>query len=146
MIKPQFPYLNNQLIISSDRVLLHSKTDAIFLFGKGAVSLSSPATINLDSSEKVLIDSPKIELGSRAEEEGEPVVLGRSLNTQLIAMLTQLEAVGLQLNCVSDDPKELGAAMQSIRNAGDTLYQEAARLKLLLSNNSPILSNTTYTK
>jgi hypothetical protein len=65
MIKPAFPFKEKQIILTSNRVMIHSNSDAIFLFGKGAVSLSSPQTINLDSKERVLINSPKIELGRR---------------------------------------------------------------------------------
>jgi len=92
--EPKFPYKGNQLILSSDRVLLHSKSDAIFLFGKQAVSLSSTKTINLDAFDKVLIDCKIIELGSKAQTLGQPVVLGRNLNTQLTVLLTNLANAG----------------------------------------------------
>ena len=72
--KPQFPYKGDQIILSSDRVLLHSKNDSVFLFGKQAVSLSSTKTINLDAIDKVLISTNKIELGNEAEALGEPLV------------------------------------------------------------------------
>ena len=83
MYTPQFPYKGNQVILTSDRVMIHSKNDAIFIFGKQAVSLSSPQTINLDASQKILLDSPKIELGHKAETDGEPVILGKTFNRQL---------------------------------------------------------------
>jgi hypothetical protein len=146
MLEPSFPFLGKQIILTTDRVTLHSKTDGIFLFGKGVVALSSPATINLDSNEKVLIDSPKIELGSKAEALGEPVVLGRQLNQQLLSLCIQMTIAGSLLNCVSDDPKELGSSMQFIRDAGYSLAQEASRLRDLLVGISPILSTTTYTR
>lgn len=146
MLEPSFPFLGKQIILTTDRVTLHSKTDGIFLFGKGVVALSSPATINLDSNEKVLIDSPKIELGAQAEAFGEPVVLGRQLNQQLIALCQQLEIAGNRLKKVSDDPKTIGASMQNIRNAGRVISKESKRLKGLLIGISPILSTTTYTR
>jgi len=65
--KPVFPYKGNQLILSSERVTLHAKNDAIFLFGKKAVGLSSTNTINLDASNKVIVAAPVIELGNKAE-------------------------------------------------------------------------------
>ena len=90
MFKPVFPYKGNQLILTSDRVTLHSKTDAIFLFGKEAVSLSSVKTINLDSKEKILLDSKIIELGPKAQTLGEPIILGETFTTQLILLLNNL--------------------------------------------------------
>lgn len=146
MLNPSFPFLGNQIILTTDRVTLHSKTDGIFLYGKGVVALSSPGTINLDSNEKVLIDSPKIELGAQAEALGEPVVLGRQLNQQLISLYNQLYIVGSFLSSVSDDPKELGISMQNIRIAGIALKDETDRLRNLLIGVSPILSTTTYTR
>ena len=146
MLKPKFPYLNNQLILSSDRVLLHSKTDAIFLFGKAAISLSSPATINLDSSEKVLIDSPKIELGRKAESDGNPIVKGTELTLILRQLLQQLQNASMLMAQVSES--DLGASMQAIASAGQIINAESARITNVLGltpETNPILSKTTFT-
>ena len=51
--KLEFPFTGPQVILSSDRILLHSKKDAIILAGKRAVSLCSTETINLDAKEKI---------------------------------------------------------------------------------------------
>lgn len=142
--KPEFPYKGEQIILSSDRVLLHSKNDSIFLFGKKAVSLSSTKTINLDATDKVLISTNKIELGTEAEALGEPVVLGRTLNTQLTILLSILETVGKNLSNASES--DLAGTMTLITGAGTALAGEAARLRGLLVGESQILSKTTYTR
>jgi hypothetical protein len=144
MYNPQFPYKGDQIILSSDRVMLYSKNDAIFLFGKKAVSLSSPRTINLDANDGVLIYTNKIELGTNAEALGEPLVLGRTLNTQLIVFLSVLQTVGNQLANASES--NLAATMTLITGAGTALAGEAGRLKGLLEGESQILSQTTYTR
>ena len=143
MFVPQFPYKGNQIILSSDRVTLHSKTDAIFLFGKQAVSLSSPQTINLDASQKVLIDSPKIELGHKAELEGEPVVLGEKLNEQLSIMTNAMLTAAVFLKQVSSE--DLGASMESIRGAARILYDAAQNANAYIDNRLT-LSQNTFTK
>lgn len=146
MLKPQFPYLDNQLILSSDRIVLYSKSDAIFLFGKGAVSLSSPQTINLDSNEKVLIDSPKIELGKKAEADGNPVILGTELTLVLRQLLGQLQNASMLMAQVSES--DIGASMQAIASAGQIINAESARLVNVLGltpETNPILSKTTFT-
>lgn len=143
MYKPEFPYKGNQVIITSDRVMLHSKNDAIFIFGKQAVSLSSPQTINLDATQKVLIDSPKIELGRKAEVDGEPVVLGIKLNDQLFDLTIAIQTAAVMLKQASTT--DLGAAMQSIRNAADILYNAAQTSKAYIDN-KVILSQNTFTK
>jgi hypothetical protein len=140
MYSPQFPYKSDQVIISSDRVLLHSKNDAIFLFGKQAVSLSSPQTINLDASQKVLIDSPKIELGHKAEQDGEPVVLGEKLNEQLLDLTIAIQTAAVMLSQASTT--NLGAAMQSIRNAGQILYDASENSKVYIQEKITLSKNT----
>lgn len=143
MFKPEFPYKGNQVIITSDRVMLHSKNDAIFIFGKQAVSLSSPQTINLDATQKVLIDSPKIELGRKAEVDGEPVVLGNKLNDQLLDLTIAIQTAAIMLKQASTT--DLGTAMQSIRNAADILYGAAQNSRAYIEN-KVILSQNTFTK
>lgn len=145
MYTPQFPYKGNQLILTSDRVMIHSKNDAIFIFGKQAVSLSSPLTINLDASQKVLIDSPKIELGHKAEVDGEPVILGKTFNRQLTQLLDELAAAGTMLAQVSTT--NLGASMQYISIAGSKINQQATILADIVRDpNSIVLSKNTFTK
>ena len=143
MYTPKFPYKGNQLILSSERVLLHAKSDAIFLFGKQAVSLSSTKTINLDAVDKVLIDCKIIELGHNAKELGHPVVLGKHLNSQLIALLTQLADAGMLMAQASET--DLAGSMQLIASAGDVINKEASRLVQVLSSKF-ILSKNTFTR
>lgn len=143
MFVPQFPYKGNQIILSSDRVTLHSKIDGIFLFGKQVVSLSSPQTINLDASQKVLIDSPKIELGHKAELEGEPVVLGKKLNEQLSILTNAMLTAGVFLKQVSSE--NLGASMESIRDAARVLHDAAQNANAYIDNRLT-LSQNTFTK
>lgn len=145
MFKPEFPYKSNQIILSSDRVTLHSKSDAIFLFGKQAVSLSTTNTINLDAINGVKIDSPSIELGREAKVLGEPIVLGRTLTIQLEVLLSNIMQAGAELRKVSSENAQLGASMQSIAGAGKLLYNAAQSLQTSLSAES-ILSKNTFTR
>jgi hypothetical protein len=143
MYKPEFPYKGNQLILSSERLLLHAKSDAIFLFGKQAVSLSSTMTINLDAVDKVLIDCKVIELGAKAQTLGQPVILGRNLNTQLSLLLKEIANAGTLMAQASET--DLGASMQLIANAGQIINKEASRLSQVL-NSGFILSKNTFTR
>jgi hypothetical protein len=143
MYKPEFPYKSDQVIISSNRVILHSKQDSIFLFGKQSVGLSSTKTINLDAVEKVLIDSPKIELGHQAEASGQPVVLGRDLNTQLRVFAETVSQASVLLAQAAES--NLGASMQQIATAGQ-IMKGACDTILNVLNSGVILSKNTYTK
>lgn len=151
MLNPQFPYKGNQIVLSSDRIILHSKEDAIFVFGKEAIGLSSTKTINLDANEKVLIACDKIELGYKAETLGEPVVLGKQLNDELIILLDALSTAGDQLK--NANATNLGTAMIAVHSAGLQISLACNRLKDLLNRktrsgktNSLILSKNTFTR
>ena len=143
MFKPVFPYTGNQLILTSDRVTLHSKTDAIFLFGKQAVSLSSTKTINLDANEGIKLYSPIIELGPNARAQGQPVVLGRNLNQQLISLLSALSNASMLMSQASES--DLASSMQYLASAGKLINEEANRLAQTLQTDF-ILSKNTFTR
>lgn len=144
MIIPEFPYKGNQIILTSDRVTLHSKKDGVFLFGKATVGLSSVGTINLDSKEKVLVDAPKIELGNKAEQFGEPIPLGNSLQSVLSDMN---EVLNLLSNAMSKangtDDTSTALSLTTIQVAGSMSMISIKNIQSKLQN---ILSQTTYTK
>jgi hypothetical protein len=145
MFKPVFPYKDNQLILTSDRVTIHSKSDAIFLFGKQAVSLSSTKTINLDANEGIKLYSNIVELGPNAKTDGEPLLLAKTFNRQLLTLLEELAAVGTLLGQASES--DLGATMQYIASAGKKINSEATRLgDIIRDPNSIVLSKNTFTR
>lgn len=147
MLNPQFPYRGNQIIISSDRLLFHSKQDAIFLFGKQMIALSSTQTINLDAKEKVLIDCDKIELGNKAEELGSPVLKGKILLDQLQLLLIDLQQAASLLQTVSET--DSGGSFQNIAQAGNLIFSSCQKAVGIFKNeNHPQnpLSKNTYTR
>lgn len=145
MYIPVFPYKGNQLILTSDRVTLHAKNDAIFLLGKQAVGLSSPNTINLDAGKKIILAGPVIELGNKAQTLGEPVVLGNTLNQTLLTLLDALEALASQLAQASTSKP--GATAQYVSQAGSYLCNNIEQLRLQLQPGiSQILSKNTFTR
>lgn len=138
---PIFPYTGNQLILSSGRVTLHSKDDSVMIFGKKAIALSSLGTVNLDVSTKVIINSPKIELGLSAEKLGEPVLLGNKtvfLIARLLDSLTQLAGALSQMS-----ETQLQTAIPAIANTSKKLADVCPVLRADLTS---LLSQVTYTK
>lgn len=142
MYKPVFPYLGPQVIISSGRVVNHSKDDMIFLFGKKGIGLSTPATVNFDVNERVIIASPKIELGYEAEVKGEPLLLGNSTVIQLSALCDALKGLADALKKMT--AQELEVAIPAIVNKSTILSGQVDTIKAQLNNSC--LSKTTYTK
>ena len=142
MYVPQFPYLGNQAIISSGRVVAHSKEDFIFLFGKKGVSVSSPSSFTVDAEERTIIASPKIELGYQAEAGGESVLLGNSTVEQLSFLLDAIQNFSDALAEISAEEPE--TAIAKIVQTATVLSGTTQTVKAQLTNFC--LSNTTYTK
>lgn len=151
MISPQFPFSKNQIILSSDRIVLHSKSDAIFLFGKGAVSLSSPNTVNIDAEEKVAVFSPRIELGS-APAFMEPTMKGRTFSVQMALFLDALIKAFEPLTKISggDPPQgceKLVKAVTELRGSAQKVIELSKPLKNICEtpdSDSAILSKNTF--
>ena len=142
MYVPQFPYIGNQVIITSGRVTHHSYDDFIFLFGKKGVAISSPATFTVDANERTIVASPKIELGYQAEAKGEPVLLGKSTAIQLGFLLDAIQNLSDALGKMSAE--QLEVAIPGILQTSKVLSGTAKTVKEQL--NSACLSKNTYTK
>lgn len=137
-------YVGNQAIIASDRVVLHSKTDSIFLFGKTAVSLSSIGTVNIDSPSAVILDTTKVLLGSHSARES--VILGNRYMQSLTDFLNSVIVLCSSLQTVAagnnTSNPELGNAMLKLSVFALGLSNECSSLKNKLSRT---LSQTTFT-
>lgn len=134
--KPEFPYLGEQIIINSGRVILNSKDDSVFLFGKKAIGFSSAGTINFDSDDKIIMNGPKIYLGLGAEE---PLVKGTQLTIMLKDILESLRVLSAQL---SDTKDSNGVSITNIITASDSLAKNISRIENRLKD---ITSNQNYT-
>jgi hypothetical protein len=143
MIKPQFPYLSNQCIITSDRVTLHSRKDGIYLFGKATVCLSSTGTINIESNEALKISAPIIELGLNARDLGQPLVLGLELSELLDELIQALQVVAVALSKADGTSEEaVSDSFDDIKVSGESLVQATDNAAAAIEN---ILSKKTYT-
>ena len=134
--KPEFPYLGEQIIINSGRVILNSKDDSVFLFGKKAIGFSSAGTINFDADDSVIISAPKIYLGLGAEE---PLVKGTQLTIMLDDILEALRVLSAQLDGTQDSN---GVFLTNIITASDSLSKSISRIKGRLKD---ITSKQNYT-
>ena len=143
MIKPQFPYLSNQCIITSDRVTLHSRKDGIYLFGKATVCLSSTGTVNIESNEALKISAPIIELGLNARDLGQPLVLGLELSELLDELIQALQVVAVALSKADGTSEEaVSDSFDDIKVSGESLVQATDNAAAAIEN---ILSTKTYT-
>lgn len=132
MYKPQFPYIGNQAIITSDRVTLLAGKDSVFVFGNQAVSLSSQHTINLDAKDKIILSSPKIELGNKAEALGEPIILGNALVYQLVNLLDGL--IDFVTSVREATYGDLSTIESNIAAPADVLYNSLPTIRNAINN------------
>jgi hypothetical protein len=135
--KPDFPYLGEQIIINSGRVILNSKDDSIFLFSKKAIGFSSSGPINFDSDEKIIMNSPEIYLGLDAQE---PLVKGQQLVNLLNRLLNSLDSFSLVIQSSVDSN---GIPIIATTTAGGTLTKDIIKIRSLISS---ITSNQNFTK
>lgn len=126
--KPDFPYLGEQIIITSGRVILNSKDDSVFIFGKKAIGLSSAGTINFDSDEEMIFNGTKIYLGLEAKE---PLVKGEKLKNLLEELLISLNELGNKLTHAKDSNN---VYLTSITTAGQSLKGSIERITPLLKD------------
>lgn len=142
MYQPVFPYLKNQAIITSGRVVVHSYDDFIFLFGKKGVSISSPTSFTVDANERTIVASPKIELGYNAEKDGDPLLLGSRTVQQLGILIDAIKELSDALNTMKAETLE--ASIPLITAKTTLLSSVATKVKSRLEQEC--LSNNTYTK
>jgi hypothetical protein len=142
---PQFPYSGNQIILSSDRVMIHSKNDAIFLFGKAAVGISSTKTINLDAKQEIYLSSSKVYLGSAANkiDNYQPSVLGDNLTNELLELYSYLSNVAKILGKVNES--NLASWVASMRSSANLLDSHINR-RIIDIKNGYLKSKNVYNK
>lgn len=90
-INPQ-NYSHNQIILSSERITLNSRKDEIMLHANTNIELGANQVIHLNSSNSILLNSPKIFLGlnSTGKTPTEPALLGAKTVDLLSKLLEAL--------------------------------------------------------
>lgn len=86
-------YIGSQILINSGRLVFTSDQDHILLNSIKSIGISSNS-FNVDSSEYVTVDSPRINLGVRANEA---VVRGEKLEELLNDLITLLRSLSTRL-------------------------------------------------
>jgi hypothetical protein len=136
-------YSGSQAIITSDRVINHSKKEGIHLFGKSTVGISSPGTVNIDSDKGIFLASDKVELGHEASTNGDQVVLGNKLVGVLSSVLEGLSYLSLVLSKANGTTQEATAiSLALMADAGSKLTETITQA---VTDLETVLSKTTYT-
>jgi hypothetical protein len=102
--KPTLPaqFVNPQIILNSDRVIINAKTDSVLISGQNSVGLSSNGSINLESTSEINIASKLTRLGSKNANQS--VLRGDETVEYLKILINELQNIAEALKVVQDWP------------------------------------------
>jgi hypothetical protein len=136
-------FSNSQAILTGDRVILNAKTDKVLLYGNG-IGLSSETTIYLNADKEIVLDAPKVHLGtSNGELPIEPILLGHQTTDLLSTLIKELKDLSTTLSSAQSTPP--GTPILQINQAGITLYTALELLTTRTNNLKKLKSTKSYT-
>lgn len=138
-------YNNNQIIMNSDRVIINSKKDEVFLMGKTGVELISNGHIYIQGGKTGLtIQDNSIFLGpSDNSQETQPLVLGGELKIFLSEIVKSLSDFSSALTQVMSTPE--GTPLIELNSAATILQGSIKQYITKLDSPDFLLSKQVYT-
>lgn len=138
-------YNNNQIIMNSDRVIINSKKDEVFLMGKTGVELISNGHIYIQGGKTGLtIQDNSIFLGpSDNSQETQPLVLGGELKIFLSEIVKSLSDFSSALTQVMSTPE--GTPLMELNSAATILQGSIKQYITKLDSPDFLLSKQVYT-
>jgi len=134
-------YINPQIILNSDRVVINAKNDSVLISGQNSIGISSNGSVNIDASSHY-ISSNDIKLGSKNATQ--PVLLGDNTVDLLIELTEAVKNLASILQVQRDYP---GGVLATSYNsvAGNILNQINDPTNGILAqlNNNSLKSQTT---
>jgi hypothetical protein len=95
-------YVNPQVLINSDRVIINAKTDSVLISGQNSVGLSSNGSVNLESTSEINIASKLTRLGNKNANQS--VLRGDETIEYLKIIINELQNIAEALKVVQDWP------------------------------------------
>jgi hypothetical protein len=131
-------YNDNQVIITSDRLIFNSRKDNVFISAKKDLAVSVEGDVHINTDNSFLLNAGTIKLGINKVQ---PIPKGDDLNNMHTALIRALDnlavalqgAIGIGVGTVSQP---------SINAAGATLKGELTNIKDLIDK---INSKVTFT-
>ena len=139
-IKSLSEYSQPQIVLNSDRVVINSKEDSIFLNSNKNIQLSSTNQINIESP-KTYFTSQDIRLGS--QDATEPLLKGDATNDLLKELTNAVNALAQLLTIEKSWPK--GALVTRKNLIASSVVTQLKNITYKLNNNS-LKSQTTKVK
>jgi len=95
-------YINPQIILNSDRIVINAKNDSVLISGQNSVGISSNGSINIESTSEINIASKLTRLGSKNANQS--VLRGDETVAYLKILITELQNIAEALKVVQDWP------------------------------------------
>jgi hypothetical protein len=95
-------FVNPQIILNSDRIVLNAKTDSVLISGQNSVGISSNNSVNIESTSEIDIASKLVKLGSANASQA--VLRGDETVEYLKILITELQNLSEALKVIQDWP------------------------------------------
>ena len=95
-------FINPQIILNSDRIVLNAKTDSVLISGQNSVGISSNNSVNIESTNEIDIASKLVKLGSANASQA--VLRGDETIAYLKILITELQNLSEALKVIQDWP------------------------------------------
>lgn len=126
-------YINAQIILNSDRIVINSKRNEVMLFAKTNIELNTKNIINLNADTRVHLNSKSIFLGQfDSSAPHQPVLLG--YNTIKFFQQLQRTLTSLGQYLASATSTKEGAPLPNINAAGKELLEDMKSMVDLMDN------------
>lgn len=147
---PTSDYVNSQIILNSDRIVLNSKKDDIVLTSNGFIELNTDNIINLNSSGYIHLNieaknpNSKILLGTKSDGTvpDEPVLLGGQTHDLLLEICNTLQRLAGYLSSATAITSDGSLPIPAINDGGTQLFNDVANL---IDKLETIQSNKVFT-
>ncbi len=139
-------YNNNQIILSSDRLIFNAKKDNIFFLAKNDISISAGNSVHIDLGGKnsiFVVNSPEIQFGlPDADNTLESVAKGDTSVDIFSSILNDLYAFMVSLTTTKGVVSGGVATLPGINIAAKDMIE---KIKLIKQDLNKIKSKTTFT-
>jgi len=143
-------YIEPQIILNSNRIVLNSKKDDIILSSSGLIELNTDSIVNINSGGYIHLNiestnkDSKILLGTQpgGEVPVEPLLLGNKTHDLLLDILSSLSTLASYLTTANTPTSDGSVPISDINSAGDQLF---ADVQTLMDRLSTIQSQKVFT-
>jgi hypothetical protein len=128
-------FINPQIILTSDRIILNAKSDSVLISGENSVGLSSNGSINMEAKQ-VYLDGTDIRLGNKNASQS--VLKGNDTVEYLKILINELKNITEALKTIQNWPEGTpvpNSTMLTVANSAQKVFENVyANIDSIKSN------------